>query len=142
MGHSLWLEPGKSTSSRMTLLKDGTLNFGNTLRANAYNSNSIIFTSNAVNINVGCSYATHYDDIELTTTVVGSDVSTDTEGPEGKFSFDLQMFNDAEMNNEVTEDDVTKIGEPLYFKLSQQFPVAGVIFAIDGELLTWLKIID
>lgn len=142
MGHNLWLEPGKSTFSRMTLLKDGTLNFGNTLRANAYNSNSIIFTSNAVNINVGCSYATHYDDIELTTTVVGSDVSTDTEGPEGKFSFDLQMFNDAEMNNEVTEDDVTKIGEPLYFKLSQQFPVAGVIFAIDGELLTWLKIID
>ena len=44
------------------------------------------------------------------------------------------MFNDAEMQNEVAEDDVTKIGEPLYFKLSQQFPVAGVIFAIDGEL--------
>ena len=65
----------------MTSIKDGTLNFGNTLRANAYNSNSIIFTSNAVNINLGCSYATHYDDIELTTTVVGSDVSTDTEGP-------------------------------------------------------------
>lgn len=43
------------------------------------------------------------------------------------------MFNDAEMQNEVGEDDVTKIGEPLYFKLSQQFPVAGVIFAIDGE---------
>lgn len=65
--------------------------------------------------------------------MVGSDVSTDTEGPEGKFSFDLQMFNDAEMQNEVGEEDVTKIGEPLYFKLSQQFPVAGVIFAIDGE---------
>jgi len=43
------------------------------------------------------------------------------------------MFNDAEMQNEVGEEDVTKIGEPLYFKLSQQFPVAGVIFAIDGE---------
>lgn len=118
-------------STSLSTGEDGTLNFGNTLRANAFNSNSIIFTSNAVNINVGCSYATHYDDIELTTTVVGSDVSTDTEGPEGKFSFDLQMFNDAEMQNEVGEDDVTKIGEPLYFKLSQQFPVAGVIFAID-----------
>ena len=109
------------------------MNFGNTLRANAFNSNSIIFTSNAVNINLGCSYATHYDDIELTTTVVGSDVSTDTEGPEGKFSFNLQMFNDADMQNEVDENDVTKIGEPLYFKLSQQFPVTGVVFAIDGK---------
>ena len=43
------------------------------------------------------------------------------------------MFNDADMQNEVDEDDVTKIGEPLYFKLSQEFPVTGVVFAIDGK---------
>lgn len=118
-------------STSLSTGEDGTLNFGNTLRAEAFNSNSIIFTSNAVNINLGCSYATHYDDIELTTTVVGSDVSTDTEGPEGKFSFELQMFNDEEMKNEIKDDDITKIGEPLYFKLSQKFPVDGVEFAIE-----------
>lgn len=118
-------------STSLSTGDDGTLNFGNTLRANSFNADSIIFTSNAVNINLGCSYATHYDDIELTTTVVGSDVSTDSEGTEGKFAFNLEMFNDPEMANVVGEDDVTKIGEPLYFKLSQQYPVGGVVFAID-----------
>lgn len=109
---------------------DGTLSFDNTLRANSYNTNSIIYTSNTININVACSYANHYNDIEVETTVVGSDVNTDQDG-QGHFSFNLEMFNDADMMSPVGENDVTTIGEPLYFKLSQQFPVAGVVFAID-----------
>ena len=119
-------------STSLRTAEDGTLRFGNTLRANAFNSNSMIFTTNSVLINVECSYAQIYNDIEIETSVLGSNYTSDVDETTGLFSFNLELYNDAALTDKADANDEQTIGEPLYFKLSQEHPVTGVVFTIDN----------
>ena len=58
--------------------------------------------------------------------------NTNKDGEDGEFQFNLEMFTDEEMAVPVDNDHVTSIGDMLFFKLSQQHPVDGLIFSIDG----------
>ena len=59
--------------------------------------------------------------------------STDKDGDEGEFIFNLEIFNDEDMTSPIDDDHVTSVGDNLYFKLSQEHPVNGLIFSIDGS---------
>ena len=109
----------------------GHLVFSNTLAADAFSGNSVIYISNAVMINFECSYADYYNGIEVATNVVGSDYTTDTSGT-GQFNFSLQMYEDAARSTVAAADAVLSIGQTLYFTLAQANPVAGTNFAIEG----------
>ena len=62
--------------------------------------------------------------------------STDKDGDEGEFIFNLEIFNDEDMTSPIDDDHVTSVGDNLYFKLSQEHPVNGLIFSIDGSFLS------
>lgn len=128
-------------------------------RANSYSTNSIVYISNNVFINVECPYSTYVDDISATDTqtiqipifanlvlvrvvrvslisvvqtITALGGSTDKDGEDGEFHFNLEMFIDEEMDFPVDNDHTTSIGDTLFFKLSQKHPVNGLIFSIDG----------
>merc|ERR1711990_42015 len=108
----------------------GHLVFSNTIAADAFTGNSVIYISNAVMINFECSYADYYNGIEVETNVVGSDYTTDTSGT-GQFNFNLQMYQDASRTTAAAADAVLSIGSTLYFTLAQANPVTGTNFAIE-----------
>ena len=65
-------------------------------------------------------------------TITSLGVSTNKDGEDGEFQFDLEIFSDEEMAVPVDQDHITSIGDTLFFKLSQKYPVDGIIFSIDG----------
>ena len=70
--------------------------------------------------------------ISVVQTITALGGSTDKDGEDGEFHFNLEMFIDEEMDFPVDNDHTTSIGDTLFFKLSQKHPVNGLIFSIDG----------
>ena len=87
----------------------------------------------SVAIDFGCSYDNVYNDIAANDIVVtGENVETNHEG-EGKFTFTLTQYNDENLNNKTGSTDVTPLGGNLYFQLSMDSPVAGLVYSLIGE---------
>lgn len=121
-------------STAMSTNQDGSLSFSNTLRANSFTGNDIIFTTNSVLVSFECSYQNAYDNIEAANVnVVGSNYTTDAgdaDSDTGAFSFSLVQYMDNAFSDAADSDDVTSLGDNLYFLLSMQNPVANLVYSI------------
>ena len=124
-------------STAMSTNQDGSLSFSNTLRANSFSGNDIIFTTNSVLVSFECSYENAYDNIEAAdVNVVGSNYTTDAgdaDSDKGSFSFGLVEYMDNDFTDAADGDDVTTLGDNLYFLLSMQNPVANLVYSIIGK---------
>jgi len=121
-------------STSMSTNQDGSLSFANTLRANSFSGNDIIFTSNSVLVSFECSYDNNYAGIEAQdVNVVGSNYTTDAgdaDSNQGLFSFELNQYTDHSFDNASGFGDVTQLGENFYFLLSMSNPVANLVYSI------------
>ena len=70
----------------------------------------------------------------MVTTLSSVGGSTDKEGEDGEFDFNLEIFKDDQMTSPIDKNHIVSVGDNLYFKLSQEYPVDGLIFSIDGNL--------
>ena len=75
----------------------------------------------------------------MVTTLSSVGGSTDKDGEDGKFDFNLEIFKDDQMTSPIDKNHIVSVGDNLYFKLSQEYPVDGLIFSIDGNIVIYRK---
>ena len=88
----------------------------------------------SVAFDFGCVYDNIYKNIAANDVVVtGENVETDVQDGEGKFTFTLTQYNDENLKNKTESTVVTRLGGNLYFQLSMDNPVAGLVYSLIGE---------
>ena len=84
-------------------------------------------------IDFQCTYDNLYSEIEANNVVVaGDNVEVDAEDGEGKFEFSLIQYSDSNFNHTIEANESTPLGSKLYFKLSMNNPVSGLIYSLTG----------
>ena len=82
-------------------------------------------------IDFQCTYDNLYNEIEANNVVVvGDNIEIDVEDGEGKFEFTLIQYSDANFDQTIETDEITPLGSNLYFKLSMNNPVSGLIYSL------------
>jgi len=115
----------------MTNNDDGSLSFANKVQLKTFSESDVIYKSAVVLIDFECKYDNVYsgieaDGIKISTTHV--DVNTD--GGKGKFQFTLTQYMDSELTDVANDDDFTKLGSDLFFKLSMKDPIPELVYSI------------
>jgi len=118
--------------TQMGVKEDGSLAFSNVLRLDAYSLGDTIYTTPSVLINFECTYDNLYAGIEANdVNVIGENVDAESEAGQGKFTFSLTQYTDADMETASSSEDETELGAVLYFKLTMDNPIENVTYVID-----------
>jgi len=119
-------------ATSMATKEDGTLAFSNVLRLDAWSAGDMIYTTPSVLINFECAYDSVYAGIEAgDVNVIGENVDAESEAGQGKFTFSLTQYMDAERSDPADADDETELGAVLHFQLTMDNPIENVTFVID-----------
>ena len=97
--------------------------------------NDIIYKSVSVAIDFQCQYDNTYNDIEADAiAITGNNIEVDAEDGEGKFTFSLQQYKDANFTVKAEPNDAIKLGSKLHFQLAMDNPVSGLTYSLVGEV--------
>ena len=93
----------------------------------------MIFKSSIVAIDFNCNYDNVYSGIETNSVkIIGTHTDVNTDGGSGKFQFTLTQYMDNELTDVANDDDFTKLGSDLFFKLSMKDPIPELVYSIQG----------
>ena len=89
-------------------------------------------------IDFSCKYENVYSDIEANSVkIIGTKVNVNTEGGIGEFQFTLTQYMDNELDEAADDNDFTKLGSDLYFKLSMKDPIPELVYSIKGKFQSY-----